>query len=195
MRGGRLLLVALALTMLPWSPATPQTLQELLSTMPRRQLRDFFEFRGRWVLDEMEGDGPLEQQPLGATLPPDLHVARELVITTTTTEFSVAKDGAAPEVYRLDGSEVQERDPRTGVGIDRFYRFTQVADAVALTLTHRSGVGVTQSARITTDAYSVAGRLMTVDRVLSTVVAPGSIPVIPDSIGRRTFVYRRVATK
>lgn len=160
-----------------------------------RQLNDFFQFRGRWILDEKESIGI---PPLPDPLPPAfrllaaLHVPRELVITTTTTEIAVAKDGAEPEVYRIDGSETQERDPRTGVGLDRFYRFTQVADAIALTRRLRQGTPAEPSAEIITDAYAVAGAMLTVERLRSHLVPPGSLVVMKEPGSHRmTLVYRR----
>jgi hypothetical protein len=166
----------------------------------RRQLNDFFEYRGRWTLDEKESVGipslP-EDIPLGAMrLLAALNVARELVITTTETEFSVAKDGAAPEVYNVDGTETQERDPRTGVGLDRFYRFTQVADSVALTRRLRLGTPAEPAAELVTDAYSVAGSMLTVERLRSHVVPPGSVAVLKEPGSHRmTLVYRRQALR
>src|SRR5688572_6268623 len=114
-------LTALAVTLVPLALEA----QSVPFPIVRRQLNDFFEFRGRWTLDEKESIGiprpPEGLPPEAVRLFPALEIARDLVIATSETEFSVAKDGAAPEVYKVDGSEMQERDPRTGVGLDRFY--------------------------------------------------------------------------
>ena len=162
----------------------------------RRQLNDFFEFRGRWIFDEKESVG-LPPPPQGIARETlrylaALNVSRELVIATTETEFSVAKDGSEPEVYKVDGSETQERDPRTGAWLDRFYRFTQVADSVALTRRLRLGTPAEPGAELVTDAYSVAGSVLTVERLRSHVFPPGSVAVLPEPGSHRmTLVYRR----
>jgi len=172
--------------------------QGLPIPITRRQFNDFFEYRGRWTLDE--------KASVGIPSPPEgieamrflaaLNAPRELVIATTETEFSVAKDGGEPEVYRIDGTETQERDPRTGVGIDRFYRFTQVADSVALTRRLRTGTPVEPGAELITDAYSVAGAVLTVERLRSHVFPPGSVAVLKEPGSHRmTLVYRRQAPR
>ena len=174
--------------------------QGLPIPVTRRQFNDFFEYRGRWTLDE--------QASVGIPSPPEgipaeslrylaaLNVPRELVIATTETEFSVAKDGGEPEVYKIDGSETQERDPRTGVGIDRFYRFTQVADSVALTRRLRLGTPAEPGAELMTDAYSIAGSVLTVERLRSHVFPPGSVAVMKEPGSHRmTLVYRRQAPR
>jgi hypothetical protein len=174
--------------------------QGLPVPVTRRQFNDFFEYRGRWTLDEKASVG-LPSSPEG--IPAEamrylaaLNVPRELVIATTETEFSVAKDGGEPEVYKIDGSETQERDPQTGVGLDRFYRFTQVADSVALTRRLRTGTPVEPGAELITDAYSVAGAVLTVERLRSHVFPPGSVAVLKEPGSHRmTLVYRRQAPR
>ena len=151
---------------------------------PPGQVRDFFEFRGTWNLDEAASNGHIA----------GLRVANQIVITTTPTEFTVVKDGGEPEVYRMDGTETQLIDPRTGVGIDRFYRFTLVAGAVALTQRAiRGGGPADRRSNIITDAYSVAGATMTVARQLSVMVTPpGHVLVMSDAPNnQQTMVYRR----
>lgn len=190
----RLLIAIVGAAVLPNTPALDA--QGLPIPIVRRQINDFFEFRGRWLLDEQESVG-IAGPPEG--IAPDLlrylaalNVSRELVIVTTETEFSVAKDGAEPEVYKVDGSETQERDPRTGVGLDRFYRFTQVADSVALTRRLRMGSPTEPGAELLTDAYSVAGSVLTVERLRSHVFPPGSVAVMDEPGSHRmTLVYRR----
>jgi hypothetical protein len=187
-------LIALTLLILPGTPALEA--QGLPIPTVRRQLNDFFEYRGRWTLDAKESVGipspPEGVAPEVVRLLAALNVARELVITTTETEFSVAKDGAEPEVYKIDGNETQERDPRTGAGLDRFYRFTQVADSVALTRRLRLGTPTEPGAELITDAYSVAGSVLTVERLRSHVFPPGSVAVMNEPGSHRmTLVYRR----
>jgi hypothetical protein len=187
-------LIALTLLILPGTPALEA--QGLPIPTVRRQLNDFFEYRGRWTLDAKESVGipspPEGVAPEVVRLLAALNVARELVITTTETEFSVAKDGAEPEVYKIDGNETQERDSRTGAGLDRFYRFTQVADSVALTRRLRLGTPTEPGAELITDAYSVAGSVLTVERLRSHVFPPGSVAVMNEPGSHRmTLVYRR----
>jgi hypothetical protein len=187
-------LIALTLLILPGTLALEA--QGLPIPIVRRQLNDFFEYRGRWTLDAKESVGipspPEGVAPEVVRLLAALNVARELVITTTEREFSVAKDGAEPEVYKIDGNETQERDPRTGAGLDRFYRFTQVADSVALTRRLRLGTPTEPGAELITDAYSVAGSVLTVERLRSHVFPPGSVAVMNEPGSHRmTLVYRR----
>ena len=187
------LLIAIAVAILPGALALEA--QGVPIPLVRRQLNDFFEFRGRWIFDEKESVGLPRPEGVAVELPrylAALNVPRELVIATTETEFSVAKDGAAPEVYKVDGSETQERDPRTGAGLDRFFRFTQVADSVALTRRLRQGTPAEPGAELVTDAYSVAGSVLTVERLRTHVVPPGSVAVMKEPGSHRmTLVYRR----
>jgi hypothetical protein len=151
---------------------------------PPGKVRDFFEFRGTWDLDQAAGNGRIAGLP----------VAKQIVITTTPTEFTVVKDGGTPEIYRMDGTETQQVDPRTGISIDRFFRFTLVAGAVALTSrVIRGGSPPERRSTITTDAYSVAGPMMTVERQLSVMVMPpGHVLEMSDaSSNQQTLVYRR----
>lgn len=172
-------LIALTLLVLPLGLAA----QGLL-TPPAGTVRDFFEFRGTWNLDETAGNGHIA----------GLRVARQIVITTTQTVFTVVKDGGEPEVYHMDGAERQLIDPRTGVGIDRFFRFTLVAGAVALTHREiRGGSPADRRSNITTDALSVAGATLTIERQLSVMVAPpGHVLEMSDARNnQQTIVYRR----
>ena len=176
----RAALIGLTVVILPLTLAA----QGLPIPTPPGKARDFFEFRGTWNLDEAASNGHIA----------GLRVATQIVITTTPTEFTVVKDGGEREVYRMDGTETQLIDPRTGVGIDRFHRFTLVAGAVALT--HRAirgGGPDDRRSNIITDAYSVAGATMTVERQLSvTVTPPGHVLVMSDPRNnQQTFVYRR----
>ena len=152
-----------------------------------RPPREFPAFRGTWVLDESAGRGHIAGLP----------VARTLTITTTPTDISLVKDSANAEVYRLDGTE-------TKLGDGRSTSFALVAESLALT-TRRyredRGYGFTN---VITDASSVSGDVLTIERQLSVVVqplvledgrarpGPGRLATLetPDN-NRQTFVYRR----
>ena len=153
--------------------------------------RLFEEFRGAWALDGAAGRGRIAGLP----------AARTLVIATSATEISVAKDGAAPEVYRVDGREAPLVDPRTGAELQRSSRFTLVAGGLALTsIVKRPGNGGPAPSppfrltNIVTDAYSVQGDTLTVERQLSVLrEPPGELVTLADSRNnRQTIVYRRV---
>jgi hypothetical protein len=158
----------------------------------RRGPRTFAQFVGTWTLDEAASTGRLNIVP---------RVPLTLTITTTPTEITVTKrprlgpaDRASasppPEVYRLDGAETQPTDARTGVPLERTYRFTLVADMLALTIKEtREG-----AATLVTDAYAVEGDVLTLHRQLSSVSAAGTIATMsePTNNFRHTFVYRRI---
>jgi len=149
-----------------------------------RPVRTFPEFVGTWVLDESASTGPLVITP---------RIPSRMTITTTPSAITIAKrlrldprdrisDTPEPEVYRFDGTE-------TSVG-RHHYSFRLVADALALTEKHMSsGGGFTLS----TDAYSVAGDVLTVHRQLSAVTPAGHILVmqVPANNFRYTYIYRR----
>ena len=154
-----------------------------------RPPREFPAFRGTWVLDESAGRGHIAGLP----------VARTLTITTTPTDISLVNDSSPAEVYRLDGIE-------TKLGDGRRASFTLVAEALALT-TRRyredRGYGFTN---VITDAWSVAGDVLTIERQLRVVVqplawedgrtrpGPGRLATLEDpNNNRQTFVYRRNA--
>ena len=145
--------------------------------------REFKEFRGTWVRDDAAGRGRIGGLP----------VAQTLTIATTATELTLTKDGG-DDVYRLDGQD-------TILG-DTVKRVTLVAGALAVTTRrtrHQRGYAFTN---IVTDAYSVSGDVLTVERQLSVAVQPD-----PDQSGieksghlvelsepgnnRQTIVYRR----
>ena len=160
-----------------------------------RPAREFPEFRGSWMLDQNAGKGHVA-----------LPLARTLLIETTSTEISLVKDSEPAEVYRLDGSETSVRRGVLG-------SLTLVADAVALTTRNfrccSRGYAFTN---VITDAYSVSGDTLTLERQLSVVVQPaetkeglremGLIGAIVHGPGRlatfeepansrQTIVYRR----
>ena len=158
-----------------------------------RPPRDFAEFRGTWVLEESRTVGRI------AALP----VAKRIVIATTPTEFTIIEDSEEPEAYRIDGSEVQLRDERTGVLLDLTRRFTLVAGMVALTTTEKRPVaggpaaaftGTRTNKMIVTDAYMVLGDELTVERQMSSLALPeGHLITLADPRNNAmTMVYRRV---
>jgi len=156
--------------------------------------RTFPQFTGTWTLDEMASTGRLVSAP-----------GTRLTITTTPEAVSVAKvippraappGGEAyrydpglpnPEVYRFDGHDTT---------IDRTafiysYGFRLVADRLALSVkTTRRGFG---GYTLVTDAYSVDGDMLIVDRQFTSVTAGGHIRTMqePANNARHTFVYRR----
>jgi len=146
-------------------------------------LRVFPAFRGTWVLETGAGTGLITGLP----------VARSLTIATTPTEISLVKDSGIPEVYRLDGTETKIRDPRTGAEMNRRYSFVLVAGALALTSKLTRGDNRQAFTTVITDAYSVAGDVLTVERQLSVLVQPpGVLRTLEDSgNNRQTIVYRR----
>lgn len=113
--------------------------------------------------------------------------------------FGASGGSAAAEIYRLDGSETQLRDLHTGASLDRTHRFTLVAGALALThtSTRTEAGGPRQSNRrlttIITDAYSVAGDVLTVERQHSVLLEPPGhlVTLMNPGNNRQTIVYRR----
>ena len=154
--------------------------------------RDFAEFRGTWIHDPDSSLGRI------AALP----VAKRLVITTTPTTFTIAKDSAEPEAYKIGAGDEQLRDERTGALLETTRRFTLVAGMVALTSTNTraiaggpaaAGTGTRTLTNIITDAYSVVGDTLTVERQLSVLAQPEGHLVTLANIAnnRMTMVYRR----
>jgi len=153
-----------------------------------RPARELTAFRGTWKIDESLGRGHIGGLP----------VARTLVIATSPEELRLTKDGADPEVYRLDGAEsVADGTARSVV---------LVADALAVTTRRTRRQRGYAFTNVITDAYSVSGEFLTVQRQLSVVVAPlqlqdgqvtdqggaGHLAELEDpSSNRQTIVYRR----
>ena len=160
--------------------------------------REFPEFRGTWLLDEQATEGlRAVVSRVGESIlydPTGMPAARTLVIATTPTDISVTKDGTVPpEVYRLDGSESQVRDPRTGAPLEARYRFTLVGDALALTASLPGAPGA--PTRIMTDAYALREwEVLVVQRTLSYAAEEGHLRTLA---GQRnypqTLIYRRQA--
>jgi hypothetical protein len=149
---------------------------------------EFEPLRGSWTLDETAGSGHIA----------GLSVARTLTIATTATELVLTRDSSASEAYRLDGAETATFDT---------HRIAMpVADALALTtrrIRRRGGYAFTN---VITDAYSVRGDVLTVERRLDVVVqalaspdsrtegnyGPGHLVQLEDPGNeRQTIVYRR----
>jgi len=168
---GSLLVVGFVLVASPRLPAQEQR--------PVRPPREFTELRGTWMLDESAGTGHITGLP----------VAHSIAISTTPTEISLVKDGAVGEVYRIDGTEVAEKDAGTGATLDRRLSFSLVAGMVALTSKRTRGT----LTNIITDAYAVTGDVLTVERQLSVLMQPpGSLVTLSDERNnRQTLVYRR----
>ena len=158
--------------------------------------RTFPQFTGTWTLDEPASTGRLTSAP-----------ATTLTITTTAEAISVAKalrprpaipgreayqydpQLPNPEVYRFDGQDTTA---------DRYsyiydYSFRLVVDQLALSVkTTRRGFG---GFTLVTDAYSVAGDVLTVHRQFSSISPEGHIRTMqePTNNSRHTFVYRKAA--
>lgn len=161
---------------------------------PARQARTFQPYAGNWVLDETASTGRLRTTP---------RIASSMTIATTPSDITVTKrlrlgplDRASatppPEIYRLDGTETHAVDERTGVPLDRIFRFTLVADMLALSMKEPRPGGA-GAFTLVTDAYAVDGDVLTVHRQLSSVTSAGQILVMQDPANnnRHTFVYHR----
>jgi hypothetical protein len=154
---GHLVLIILAVVS-AGLPTVAFAQAEQRPVLPVRNPRQFTELRGTWTLDERAGKGHIAGLP----------VAQTLVISTTPFEISLVKDGKDPETYRFDGSESLAKDPATGTVLDIRRRFTLVAGMVALTSKRTRG----QLPIIITDAYSVDGDILTVERQNSVLADP-----------------------
>jgi hypothetical protein len=146
-------------------------------------VREFKEFRGTWVIDEGAGRGHISGLPVASTL----------TIATTMTELTLTTD-RGQDTYRLDGEDMSLGDTST--------RVTLVAGALAVTTRrtrHQRGYAFTN---IITDAYSVNGDVLTVERQLAVAVqadpdnagvqSPGHLVELSDpKNNRQTIVYRR----
>jgi hypothetical protein len=139
--------------------------------------REFREFAGTWILDENASSGRIS-----------IPVARTLVIATTPTQLSVIKDDAIAEVYPFDGTQTDLWDGRRA-------NFTLVSDSVALTTRRtRTREGLSRT-NVITDAYAVAGDVLTIERRWSILwQPPGTLATLGDSdpqYFRQRLVYRR----
>jgi hypothetical protein len=172
------------------------SLLALASTAPAQDSykpREFPEFRGAWTLDEKATED-LQQTTTrtGESRVYDVlgfQVARNLVIATSPTEFTVTKDSGLVEVYRFDGSENQVRDPRTNAPLVPTYRFTLVSGQLALTTKTPRG-GTTE---VITDLYSMPEwTVLKVERQLSILAPEGHLMTLARERNvPKTLVYRR----
>lgn len=180
----RLLAVVLALSTIP------------LHAQVQREVRAFEQFAGTWVLDEAASTGKLDIVP---------RIPLNITIETTRTELIVRKvprlqpgdrASATPpaEVYRLDQTETWRTEQRApGVTRDRGYRFTLVADMLALTIRDREPDAERPFTAVT-DAYAVDGDVLTLHRQLTAMTAAGEVLAMREDGNRRhTFLYRRPA--
>ena len=149
---------------------------------------EFQSLRGTWTLDETAGRGRIA----------GLEAPRTLKIATTATEISVVRDSLDPETYRLDGADTAFGDT---------HRFAMpVADALALTTRRTRSRGGYAFTNVVTDAFSVRGDVLTIERRLSVVLqalaspdsrtpgnyGPGHLVELEDPNNeRQTIVYRR----
>ena len=159
-----------------------------------RLIRTFEEFSGVWVLDEAASSGRLTIVP---------RIPLSMTIATTRTEVVLQKRprlqpgdqaSATPpaEVYRFDQVETWRTEERApGVTRDRGYRFTLVADMLALTIRTREP-DARRPFTVVTDASAVEGDRLMLHRQLAAITADGELLSMPvDGNTRQTFVYRR----
>ena len=164
------------------------------SGQTERPIRLFPQFVGTWALDEAASTGRLTITP---------RIPLTLTIATTPTELTVTRrlrlapaDRASatppPEVYRLDGTETWSKDDRTGVLLDVSWRFTLVADMLALTTRNAPRAGGRAFTQVT-DALAVEGDVLMLHRQLTSMTDAGAILVMqePTNNFKHTFVYRR----
>lgn len=101
--------------------------------------------------------------------------------------LTVALDGADPDIYRIDGSEVRSVAQPSGVALDRWTRLTILPDALALTIRTSGG----NNKRIATSVLRLSD-VLTVERLVSTADMAGTINVPADMRNVRTqATYRR----
>ena len=152
--------------------------------------RTFPEFAGTWTLDENASAGRMTAAP-GATV----------TFAITPTEITLTRLRKLPEqrsnppdetpiiqMFRLDGSEVAVTDGRRSLR----GRFLLVSDALVFTT---SETPTESGFNIVTDAYSVAGEVLTARRQLVAVRAPGYIATMQEPTNRsaHVFIYRRTS--
>jgi hypothetical protein len=165
--------------------------------------RTFPQFVGTWALDESASTGKLTMAPAVArtlniaTTPVEITVTKLLLVpeSTRNSPYWIGTETPPPEVYRFDGTETtvhDQRDPRR----ERRYSFRLVADSLALTI-KETGQNSGGAFTLVTDAYSVAGDVLTLHRQLSSINASGHIATMqtPANNFRHTFVYRRAPAK
>ena len=162
--------------------------------------REFTEFRGTWLLDDTAGTENIRHgvDRAGRSLTYDglgLSLARRLVIETSATAITLTKDSSLPEVYRLDGTETQTKDPRTGAPLAHRYSFTLVSQMLALTsrLTRCCDAGGRASTEIITDAYSLPEfNVLRMERQLSYLRPEGFLRDLSGvRNSKQTLSYRR----
>ena len=92
-------------------------------------------YEGTWTLDETATQGLIGNGGRSGGLIDRIGfpAARTLVVTASSIEISVGKDGRQPELYRFDGIDRPARDERTGAYLRTSHRFMLVAGMLALT--------------------------------------------------------------
>ena len=168
---------------------------DLSAQTPQRPSRTFPQFVGTWVLDEAASTGRIPDSPRFPRIL-TLAITPETITLTRRLRLSEAggvADSPKPEVYRLD--ETRLTDDRTGAVLDVSYRFTLVADMLALTK-KESRTGWDNGFTLVTDALAVEGDVLTLHRQLVSVAPEGTIYTMsePTNNFRHTYIYRRVAS-
>lgn len=175
---GRLTLVVAALALASGAPLAQD----------RESAQEFAELRGTWRYDEASSSRELV----------GFRVASTVVIATSPTAITLTKDGGLPEVYRLDGSETQTRDPASNAPLDPRYSFRLVAGALALiSKTSYGSLPGQRTTNIVADAYRLMDAdTLTVARQLSVLAEPpGALRLQGGLLNQpETLVYRRCAS-
>ena len=165
-----------------------------LHAQDRQPPRTFSQFAGTWALDEAASTGRLNMTPR-IPLRLTIATARDAIMLTKQPRLRAGDrvpESPPPETYRLDGTETRAVDAATGVMLDRSYRFTLVADMLALTI-KEGRHGDTGPFTLVTDAYAVDGDVLTLHRQLSSISPSRTVYTMaePTNNFRHTFVYRR----
>ena len=187
----RATLTALALLLVTTSGTAPVGARQAGGAIsrPAPTPRTFADFVGTWVLDEAVSTGRMSAAP-GATVA--FAISPTEITLTRTRKLPEQRSNPPDEtpirqVYRMDGAETVVID---GGRRELRGRFLLVSDALVFTTSETPRGG---DVNIVTDAYEVAGGVMTARRQLVAVRAPGYIATMqePSNNHSHTFVYRR----
>jgi hypothetical protein len=165
-------------------------LPAVVSAQTENKPRTFPQFAGTWVLDEAASTGRLRLTPrvprtvTFSMTPETLTLVKRLLLT----DRDNITDAPPPEVYRFDGTATVRTEGR----YEYHLTFLLVADALVLTTKTTNWV-LKSGFTLVTDAYSVAGDVLTLHRQLVSVRPPGQIATMsePTNNFRHTYSYRR----
>ena len=158
-----------------------------------RTPRTFPQFAGTWVLDEQASTGTLGMAP---------RIARTLTIAATSEALTLTErlrlrsgdrvNEVQVRTVRFDGAPAVRSNGSDGGSYDYQDTFLLVADMLVVS-TKTSRLREKGVFDLATDAFSVAGDVLTLHRQLSHVDPPGHIATMgfePNN-SRHTFIYRR----